>query len=76
MPTNNTENTPPRYFLGRDNSAHWYVVRADKRPEWEAWCNIPEDDELSWLPPEFANALGGDPSAVTFSHPAENVKLK
>jgi hypothetical protein len=58
-----------RYFLGRDNSAHWYLVDASKRAEWEAWCDIPEDDERSWDAPDFAKALGGTPSRVTFADP-------
>jgi len=65
-----------RYFLDRDSSSHWYIVRADKRAEWDAWCNIPEDDELGWTPPEFARPINGSPSAVTFSRPAENLKVK
>lgn len=71
MTTGHNPTTALRYFLGRDNSAHWYIVQADKRADWEAWLNIPEDDELSWVPPGCARAIGGDPSSVTFSNPAE-----
>jgi len=59
--------TKDRYFLSKDNSGHWYLVQADKRKKWEAWCDLDEDDERSWEAPEFARRIDGHPSLVTFS---------
>ena len=55
-----------RCFLDQDNSSHWYVVEADKRAEWNAWCALSEDDERSWDAPSFAHQVGGAPSQVEF----------
>ncbi len=58
-----------RYFLDRDNSAHWYLVDESKRAEWEAWTNLDEDDERSWEAPDFARRLNTAPGFVTFTDP-------
>ena len=58
-----------RYFLAQDNDAHWYIVKNDKRTQWEAWLCIPSDDERSWDAPEYTKAIGGSPSMVTFTDP-------
>lgn len=58
-----------RYFLTTDNDSHWYVIPEAKRGEWNEWCDIPSDDERAWEPPEFARAVGGSPSLVTFTNP-------
>ncbi len=58
-----------RYFLNTDNDTHWYIIPADKREEWENWCDLPEDDENSWNVPEWAEALGGGPNQVEFENP-------
>lgn len=55
-----------RYFLDQDNSSHWYVIEASHRTEWDAWCNLPEDDERGWDAPEFAHAVGGAPNQIEF----------
>lgn len=60
---------PERFFLAQDDSCHWYLVPAARREEWEAWCDIPTFDERSWEAPDFARALGGSPSSVTFENP-------
>lgn len=57
-----------RFFLGRDCSLHWYLVPAARRAEWEAWANIPEDDERSWTVPDFARAID-DYHTLTFAEP-------
>lgn len=59
----------PRYFLGRDNDGHWYIVPVAMAAEWEAWSAIPEDDERAWDAPEFAHRFGGAPCLVTFTTP-------
>lgn len=59
-----------RYFLAQDNDSHWYVVQANRRKEWDDWCEIDSDDERAWTAPEFATAVGGAPSMITFSEVA------
>ena len=56
-------------MLVTDNDGHWYVIPAQNEAEWSHWCAIPADDERSWQPPDFAMAVGGSPSLVTFSDP-------
>lgn len=58
-----------RYFLGQDNSSHWYLVLEDSRLHWEAWRNLPEEDERSWNEPWYASRLNGGPGSVTFIDP-------
>jgi hypothetical protein len=58
------------YFLSQDGSCHWYVVPAEKRAEWDAWRNIPEEDERSWEAPAFARRVDG-PHAVVFTFPGD-----
>ena len=58
-----------RYFLSQDNSSHWYIIPVDKQSAWEAWTGLDEDDEKSWTAPEWAIALSGSPSLVTFTDP-------
>lgn len=58
-----------RFFLAQDNSSHWYVVPCSKSDEWEAWTALDEDDEASWVHPEWASQVGGSPSLVTFENP-------
>jgi hypothetical protein len=60
---------PARYFLDRDDSGHWYLVEAAKRPEWGVWSAREADDELGWAVPPFAERLNGSPSLVTFANP-------
>lgn len=57
-----------RFFLGRDQSSHWYLVPVVNKLEWEAWTDLPEDDECSWESPEFAKMIDG-PYSLTFTDP-------
>jgi len=61
--------SPPRYFFAQDSSSHWYLVDADRRAEWDAWADLPEEDENAWEPPDFAQRLDGHPSQITFTEP-------
>jgi len=61
-----------RYFFDRDQSGHWYQVQADKRSEWNAWCDLDEDDEAAWDEPEYAERLEMHPASYTF----ENVEIE
>lgn len=56
----------PKVFLSQDGDSHWYVVLADKRKEWEAWRDIPSDDQRSWTVPDFAKELAISPQLVEF----------
>lgn len=58
-----------RYFLDTDEDGHWYVVPVSRKADWEAWQDLPEDDEQTWEPPDFARQVGGAPSLVTFTDP-------
>lgn len=60
-----------RYFLGRDNDCHWYLVDAAKRGAWNDWLNLEADDERSWEAPSFAQRLNGSHERVTFERPLE-----
>ncbi len=59
-----------RFFLSQDNSSHWYLVPVSQDILWEQWRNIPEDDERSWVEPEFAKRIDG-PHRLTFTDPKE-----
>jgi hypothetical protein len=61
-----------RFFLSQDNSCHWYLVPAQCRDEWNAWADLPEDDEAGWEPPAFARRLNGSPRMITFTDPVES----
>lgn len=58
-----------RFFLAQDGSCHWYLVPATRRAEWDAWRDLPEDDEDSWEAPKWAERLERHPSTVTFESP-------
>ncbi len=58
-----------RFCLVTDNDCHWFIIPADKRDEWNEWCDIDSDDERAWDAPDFARDLGGSPSSVTFENP-------
>lgn len=58
-----------RYFLTQDDDGHHFVVPVARRDEWEAWRDIPPDDERAWEPPIFARPVGGAPDMVTFAAP-------
>lgn len=58
-----------RFFLDQDQSSHWYIVPAAKRTEWDAWRDLPDDDEASWEAPIWSRRLDGSPTNITFSNP-------
>lgn len=60
---------PTRYFLAHDNSGHDYVVPVERKEEWFAWLEIPEDDERSWDVPEYARQVDG---RLTFTDPRDD----
>lgn len=51
-----------RFCLASDEDAHWYIIPADKKSEWEQ-LNFDEDvlDQVDW-----ARRLSGRPNSVTF----------
>jgi hypothetical protein len=58
-----------RYFLDQDNSSHWYVVPVARQEEWDAWCNLDEDDERAWEVPSWARPVNGSHQRVKFENP-------
>ena len=56
-----------KYFIGFDCSLHRYLVPLEKLKEWQTWCEIPEDDERSWVAPEYAQRIEG--GLLTFENP-------
>ena len=61
-----------RWFLDQDSDAHWYLVPAERRMDWDG-RDLPEEDEYSWEVPSWAIRIGGAPSQVTFTDPAGGV---
>ncbi len=57
-----------RYFLGMDDSCHWYIIPEDNREEWRIWKSG-YNEELDV--PEFAVRINGFPCRVTFKDPRE-----
>jgi hypothetical protein len=64
---NSTPSTVGGYFLDQDQSSHWYIVPRAHETEWQAWCELDEDDPKAWDAPEWAVRLGGGPNSVTFT---------
>ena len=58
-----------RFILVQDNDSHWFVIPETEREEWGDWRDFPDTDKRSWTPPDFAQAVGGSPSLVTFTDP-------
>lgn len=54
------------FSLHQDNDSHWYIIPTDKLSEWEEFIELDPDDEEAWDVPEWAEAVGGSPSLVTF----------
>lgn len=52
-----------RFKLVQDDSDHWYVIPVEREEEWTEF----EEDEDNWDVPEWAKALNGSPSHITFS---------
>ena len=49
------------FIEAKDNDSHRYKIPLSKRAEWQAFCEIPEDDERSWDVPEWAQRIDGEP---------------
>ena len=47
------------FTIVSDNDAHRYVIPVSMLSDWDKWCAIPSDDERSWHPPRYAEAVGG-----------------
>jgi len=56
------------FFIGEDNSGHLYIIPMGKKKAWQKWCDLDEECEDSWNPPEYAEAIGGHISAVKFKN--------
>lgn len=64
-----------KWMLVQDDDGHWYVIPRDREADWDAWMaapepdlDLPEDqiDYTAWNAPDWAEAVGGAPSLVTF----------
>ena len=64
-----SKNGPERFFLGCDQSSHWYLIPDSKSKAWSAFLALDEDDPRSWAVPEWAKTLGGGPESITFTDP-------
>lgn len=58
-----------RYFLGQDQSSHWYLVPANRREEFERWAAIDEEDSRGWLAPDYVTEIGCHISLLEFEIP-------
>ena len=65
MKTNQEEK---RYFLGVDNSSHWYLVELNKSEQWYKWANLDENNPKSWTTPKFAIRINR-PTHMNFTNP-------
>ena len=57
-----------RFAIVTDNDSHWYLIPAARKTEWDAWADIPSDDERAWTEPDFAKRIDG-PYRLTFTDP-------
>ena len=62
-----------KFFMATDNDSHWYVIPVAKADAWQAWLDLDDEDEEAWDTPDFALAVYGPPSAVTFENPLINI---
>lgn len=53
-----------RYFLDKDDDAHWYLIPIENRLEWEAFRSSHGD-----YAPSFAKMLNYNISDMEFSNP-------
>lgn len=54
------------YIITSDNDGHHYVIPKACEDKWSKWLDIPSDDERSWDVPDYAEAVGGSPTLVSF----------
>lgn len=57
-----------RFFADQDNDCHWYLIPVAIRAEWDAWRELPSDDERAWTPPAGARDMDGL-HTLTFTDP-------
>lgn len=65
-----------RFMLTSDDDGHWYIIPADERRAFDKWVRDTgrywEDPDAMEYPgdqPEWARAVGGSVSLVTFENP-------
>lgn len=59
-----------RYFIGRDDSAHTYLVQVEHRDKWDAWVNQLGGDHADYDTPSYARRIDGV-HRLTFTDPQE-----
>ena len=57
------KSTEHPFVLSQDWDCHWFVVPRVRLDEWRAWN---EAENPYAVPPDYAIAVGGAPSLVTF----------
>lgn len=58
-----------RYFLDQDQDSHWFAIPVSRRPDWDRWKALDQDDPKGWADPVYATALPGHPNRMTFCIP-------
>jgi len=53
-----------RYYLDTDCSGHWYIIPVVRYDEFVKWVESEEPNT-----PEYAIAVNGSPTRVTFENP-------
>jgi hypothetical protein len=70
----------PRFFIGTDDSAHYYLVQEANRAEWEKWEAFQSTDSTAWsidecnyawTVPDYARRIDGW-SSLHFTDPKES----
>jgi len=67
-----------RYFIGVDDSCHYYLVPVEHRAEWNDWADYQLPDEYTdaqasyaWTTPSYARRIDRY-SSITFTDPQEH----
>ena len=69
-----------RYFIGTDDSCHYYLVPVERRDEWRKWEAFQSTDsdkwtdeeaDYAWSPPDYAKCIDSW-SMLTFTDPKED----
>lgn len=53
------KNSSAEHCIVKDNSSHTYIIPFEKLADWNAWCEIDEEDKRSWTAPEYAKIFSG-----------------
>lgn len=68
----------PRFCFDRDESGHWYMIRADRRPRFRELAKLIDSDDATpeirkeWDDVFAPHMLSGVVQRVTFTDPRED----